>query len=227
MNGGIDYTIDLSLFPPPLAEHISSIQRGPDSPTSLISSARYISENSASFPETLPVLVDMLGYNNPVAASIAVDTLVQAGSPSVPFLLQGVGAFNYAVNGYALRALARIGDPSCMHVAMSAAKDAPIPGVRRAAVKALGMLKYEGDELEIWNMLVDMVQNENDWGVRYASVVAVEGFDRWDRLPEDARRKGVQIIAQVSREDPDPTVMARAVVALEELTSKMVATVDV
>eukprot|EP00171_Calliarthron_tuberculosum_P009212 IDg9212t1 len=166
VNGGIDYDIDLDALPIALASRVRAIQRGPESPSELISAAKYIASAVPSTPETLPVLVDMLGYNNPVAARIAVDALAIAGSEAIPALLTGVGAFNYAVNAYALRALARIADPSVVSVCVACAMKGPIPGVRRAACAALAALQFSEESVRpTHSMPCYALQTENLIGV--------------------------------------------------------------
>lgn len=197
VNGGIDYDIDLSLLPSALSSRVRYVQQGPDSPTELINAAEVIASSVLTYPSVLPVLVDMLGFNNPVAASICVSALASAGKPAIPPLLTGVAAFNYSVNAYALRALALIGDPNTIDVCTACAVSGPIPNVRRAACKALGALRFtkednEGEDSsngnkdengnvdnraqQAFDRLLHLAQNEPDWGVRYAAIVAVEQF---------------------------------------------------
>lgn len=230
VNGGIDYEIDLSTLPNRLSSLIQTIQRGPDSPTELISAAHEIAAASQNVPATLPVLVDMLGFNNPVAANIAVDALASAGAPAIPSLLRGVAAFNYAVNAYALRALARIGDPSVIDVALTCAVKGPIPNVRRAAVRALGALEYKDKEesRRAFEEIVKLADAEPDWGVRYAALAALEKFTSIQSVGEDLLRVALDVVKGAAegragifvdgaKVDGDPTVRARAFVTLEVL----------
>lgn len=222
VNGGIDYDIDLSQLSPELSRRIKYVQGGPDSPTELISAAEEIA--SSRVPATLPVLVDMLGFNNPVAANIAVDALVAAGSKSIPYLLEGVAAFNYSVNAYALRALGRIGDASALDVCLKCAEKGPIPNVRRAACKALAGLVLDEDEdaRKVHLCLVELVENEKDWSVRYAAIAALEAFCYDSRLPREQLERGRNVLDKIaSGEDDDPTVVARAVIAIENSSAKV------
>jgi phycocyanobilin lyase subunit beta len=229
VNGGIDYEIDLTTLPSDLAARVRYVQGGPDSPNELIDSARDIATASSSYPATIPVLVDMLGFNNPIAANVAVDALVRAGDAAVPSLLSGVAAFNYAVNAYALRALGRIGDPAVLEVCIGCAEKGPIPNVRRAACRAHAVL-------------VALVQTEPDWGVRYAALVGLERFLCVGMLSAEERRRGISAVQLVAdqlevpvpdngstrndTEGPpcDPTVVARAAVALAVMREESVAT---
>lgn len=237
VNGGMEYEIDLASLSPPLARRVRYIQSGPDSPTELIAAARDLAAAAPATPAMLPVLVDVLGFNNPVAADVAVGALAAAGSAAVPSLLVGVGAFNYAVNGYALRALGRVGDPAVLSVVAACARQGPIPGVRRAACAALAGLRFErGEEAaEGFECLLALADGEADWGVRYAAVVGIERFWARGLLEGKTRRKGVEVLrgivdgrhnvlgdakgedGEVKSVESDPTVVARAIVALEAL----------
>lgn len=236
VNGGIDYEIDLAALPEDVASRVRYVQGGPDSPTELIEAARSIAAASAAHPATLPVLVDMLGFNNPVAANLAVDALSQAGSNAVPPLLSGVAAFNYAVNAYALRALGRIGDPSVLDVCVQCAEKGPIPNVRRAACRALGGLRIGNaeDAHRAHETLVLLAEREPDWGVRYAAIAGLEFFGSVAALPPGERQRGIEVVRVTAESvaasagggvaatdldaNPaptvDPTVIARATVAL-------------
>ena len=236
VNGGIDYQIDLRTLPNQLSARITYIQSGPDSPTELIQAAKEIAQHSIEFLEILPVLVDMLGFNNPVAANIAVDTLSCAGQSAIPYLLRGVAAFNYAVNAYALRALGRIGDDSVLDVVLACAIRGPIPNVRRAACKALGMLHYDCGDVA-YETLVRLADCEPDWGVRYAAIVALEGFVEIDKVDPALIRNGVDVVRAASEGRAavvykgahdgdqvhvaeDQTVKARACLALEKMRKR-------
>lgn len=237
VNGGMEYEIDLDSLTPSLAKRVRYIQSGPDSPTELIAAARDLAAAAPTTPEMLPVLVDVLGFNNPVAADLAVDALAGVGKDAVPSLLIGVGAFNYAVNGYALRALGRVGDPAVFSVVAACAKQGPIPGVRRAACAALAGLRFTdaGDAAQGFDCLLKLADSETDWGVRYAAVVGIERFVAHELLDEQMQSAGVAVLRGIvagkrnvlgSEDDEDngedatendPTVIARATVALEQL----------
>ncbi|PXF49422.1 Phycocyanobilin lyase subunit beta [Gracilariopsis chorda] len=249
VNGGIDYEIDLTTLPPSLASRISYVQNGPDSPTALISAAEEIALASKSHPQTLPVLVDMLGFNNPAAAGIAIAALVDAGDLSIPSLLTGVAAFNYSVNAYALRALAGIGNPSVLQVCLACANSGPIPNVRRAACRALGSLHYTANEhaRTAYECLLTLADKEADWGVRYAAIVALEHFEAISLLDRALKELGLRVVLaaaegngnvlneQQSEEgkenkiaiQSDPTVAARATVALETMRQRLEASAGV
>lgn len=253
VNGGIDYEIDLGTLPPALARRVRYVQDGPDSPTELIAAAGDIAGASAANPQMLPVLVDMLGFNNPVAANVAIDALVGGGKASVPSLLRGVAAFNYSVNAYALRALGRIGDPSVLDVCIACSAKGPIPNVRRAACKALAGLRLAAGEdaaERAYETLTALADAEPDWGVRYAAIVALEGFSSVEAVSEALRARAVTAVRGAANgescvltqdgvaysEDADgegkvtvtapvdPTVAARATVALEVMLKTQMVT---
>lgn len=176
VNGGLVYELDMSAFPPPLAAAITTVRDGPDSPSALIDCATLIAD--AHSPAALPVLVDILGYNNPIAAAVAVSALSrpETAAAATPLLLQGVAAFNYSVNAYALRALGALRDGGVAPVVAAAATGGPIPNVRRAAAAALARLDVP-DVGGVWATLRGVAaEAQGDWSVRYAAVAAMEEF---------------------------------------------------
>lgn len=229
VNGGIDYEIDLSKLPSNLSTLIRNVQQGADTPSDLIETSRILAEASTDYPSLLPVLVDMLGFNNPVVASICVSTLSNAGTPAVPYLLSGVAAFNYAVNAYALRALAGIGDAGTKDVCIACAKSGPIPGVRRAACKALSALRFQvgEDAKEAFNLLISLVENEKDWGVRYAAIVGIESFFSLDVVAQvgevDSVHRALAALKRMAHaeEGLDMAVKARAAVAVDVFSARL------
>jgi phycocyanobilin lyase subunit beta len=232
VNGGIDYEIDLASLPADLARRVRYVQGGPDSPNELIASANEIASASSNYPATVPVLVDMLGFNNPIAANIAVDALVRAGDTAVPYLLSGVAAFNYAV-----------GDPAVLEVCLGCAEKGPIPNVRRAACRALAGLRFSNadDATRAHAALVALVESEADWGVRYAAIVGLEHFMCVNKLSREERQRGMHVVRATAEEvevpipanssdgaavqtvPVDPTVVARAKVALATMQNELAA----
>ncbi|GAB0493713.1 hypothetical protein MMPV_004998 [Pyropia vietnamensis] len=161
---------------PPAVRAITTVREGPDSPTALIDCATLIADSHS--PAALPVLVDILGYNNPIAAAVAVNALSrpETAAAATPLLLQGVAAFNYSVNAYALRALGALRDGGVAPVVVAAATGGPIPNVRRAAAAALARLDVP-DVGGVWATLRGVAaEAEGDWSVRYAAVAAMEEF---------------------------------------------------
>ncbi|KAK1864285.1 hypothetical protein I4F81_006834 [Pyropia yezoensis] len=89
---------------------------------------------------------------------------------------EGVAAFNYSVNAYALRALGALRDGGVAPVVAAAATGGPIPNVRRAAAAALARLDVP-DVGGVWATLRGVAaEAQGDWSVRYAAVAAMEEF---------------------------------------------------
>mmetsp|Transcript_10683 Transcript_10683/g.18305 ORF Transcript_10683/g.18305 Transcript_10683/m.18305 type:complete len:169 (+) Transcript_10683:580-1086(+) len=160
----------------------------------------------------------MLGFNNPIAANIAIDALVEAKQRSIPFLLKGVGAFNYAVSAYALRALGRIRDPSVVDICIECAKSGPIPNVRRAACNSLSLLEFtSNNDLHRAATLFAELLGDYDWSVRYASIAAIENLITMTNSKQDIQVDLITPLKKVAGEDVDPTVSHRAALALAAL----------
>lgn len=227
VNGGVDKAISLDNLPAELYRRVKYVQGGPDSPSELISAAYEIAAASGTYPALLSVLADMLGFNNPVAASIAVDALAAGGEAAIPPLLNAVSAFNYAANAYALRALAKVGDPAVKDVCLACAKSAPIPNVRRAAYVALGALRYAAkeDAKDALQVILAAVKGEGDWAVQYAAIVALEKFECLHMLDGEDVESVKQLLMKTAcangvdtdgkEKAVDPAVIARAKVALQ------------
>lgn len=251
VNGGIDYELNVDALTPALRDDVSYIVSGPDSPAALIESMRRITEQVAAAgaggdgdDAVVPVLVDSLGYNNPISANMAVDALVNVyGRRAVPTLLRGVAAFNYAVNAYALRALARIGDASVAAVATKCALRGPIPNVRRAAVRCLGALRYDepaslraciddglepggaddgdgapadgaGSAADAADTLLALL-DDSDWTVRYAAMPSLQRLIDSGQCDAARRETFHDQLREHAANDADEAVRTRAVLALQ------------
>lgn len=224
VNGGLDYDLDLNIIPASLRSHVESILQGPDSPDSFIDSMQMITvwireRDGQACDSLVPFLVDSLGYNNPLAARLAQDVLVEVyGSRAITTLLQGVAAFNYSVNAYALRALAAIGVARPVFpIAVQCARQGPIPNVRRAAVHCLGSLRYDDDadkeedgsmREQALALLLELLQ-DHDWSVRYAAIPSL--LLLLGSRPDSRVSEALHAAAESDR---DETVRARAALAL-------------
>ncbi|KAF6000756.1 hypothetical protein F1559_003032 [Cyanidiococcus yangmingshanensis] len=225
VNGGLSYDVDESQLPEEIRPLVQMIVRGPDSPIAFIEAMQQIAEwlwaqqrqansSDAALPDTLiPFLVDSLGYNNPVAARTAVDLLVRLyGKRAIPTLLQGVAALNYAVNAYALRAMGSIGDADAVFtVAKQCALRGPIPNVRRAAVRCLGLLRYDqaaGGESKRREAIAALssLLDDPDWTIRYTVVWSLSSFMQKAGNESDL----ATLLARIAQEDADAVVRARA-----------------
>ncbi len=134
-------------------------------------------------PLAIPILIEVLGWNNPGAAVAAVDGLIAIGAPVVEPLLQNIDDYNYGARAWALRVLAGIGDIRAKDLLVSAATTDFSQSVRRAATRGLGNLKWQqlpaeeklDTQQEIYNTLMTTIR-DGEWVVRYATVVAWENF---------------------------------------------------
>lgn len=180
----------------------------------------------------IPMLITVLGYNNPGAAVAAVEGLVQLGEPAVPWLLEQLDLHNYTARAWAIRALAGIGDPRGLVTLLGAATADFALSVRRAAAKGLGTMKWEWfpEDLreiaqeEALEALLFVAQEDDEWVVRYSAVVGLDCLTMF--LTERYTDWRLQIQAQFERmaaEDDSQAVRARACLAQQQLQSNIVA----
>jgi phycocyanobilin lyase beta subunit len=148
---------------------------------SLVESVRALVASHSE--EAIPTLIAVFGYNNPGAAVVAVDGLIELGEPAVMPLLEQLDDYNYGARAYSIRALATIADPRALDVLVTAAATDFAPSVRRAAAKGLGNLhwhKLTAQEVPDAqrNALDTLVQvsQDADWAIRYAAVVGLEAL---------------------------------------------------
>ena len=182
------------------------------SPAALVAVVHECAQHSDQ-PEVIPLLIEVLGYNNAAAAQVALQGLVRAGRQAVPELLQRLDGYNYGARAYAVRALAQIGDPRALPVLQEAARFDFAPSVRRAALRGLGSLCWQ-DMPEPYPAQVavvttlEEVSRDEDWGMRYAVVVAVELWQQRG-VPDSLRPRLMHLLHRLSQ-DADPVVQARA-----------------
>jgi len=139
---------------------------------------------AANLEGAIPILIEALSYNNPGAAVASVDGLILLGSAAVPPLLELLDMHNYTARAWAIRALAGIGDPRGLVTLLGVATADFAMSVRRAAVKGLGTMKWRWfpDELreiaqeEALDALLFVAQQDEEWVVRYASVVGLQSL---------------------------------------------------
>ncbi|MEA5490072.1 MULTISPECIES: HEAT repeat domain-containing protein [Pseudanabaena] len=139
---------------------------------------------AARLEGAIPILIEALSYNNPGAAVASVDGLILLGSAAVPSLLELLDMHNYTARAWAIRALAGIGDPRGLVTLLGVATADFAMSVRRAAVKGLGTMKWHWfpDELreiaqeEALDALLFVAQQDEEWVVRYASVVGLQSL---------------------------------------------------
>lgn len=150
-----------------------------DSANSLLEAVEALAEVRS--PEAIPMLIEVLGYNNPGAAVAAVDGLIKIGEPVVPYLLDNLDDYNYGARAWAIRVFAGVGDPSALELLLNAATNDFSLSVRRAAARGLGFIKWDKLPTEEINTAqkqvfdtLSLVTKDGEWVVRYASVVALE-----------------------------------------------------
>ncbi|KAK4528409.1 hypothetical protein GAYE_SCF56G6351 [Galdieria yellowstonensis] len=217
INGGIDYTLDLSVFSPQVQENIVTIQKGVETPRELIETTKKLA--SYKDERILPVLVDVLGFNNPIAAKIALEAIVNFGVASKKLLVKATGAFNYAVNAYALKALGLLGFPDTFEICSHHALHGTVPNVRRAAIIAMGRLHYEETELpSVWESLSSFLSPKTDWSIRYTAIVSLESLLLRYELQAHNRKAFIDKIGEIAKSDDDLLVRCRAELALRRVT---------
>ncbi|MCL1464443.1 HEAT repeat domain-containing protein [Argonema galeatum] len=150
-----------------------------DTPGTLIAAVRALAD--ARLEAGIPTLIAALGYNNPGAALLAVEGLVQIGVSAVEPLLEKLDGYNYGARAYAIRALAAIADPLALEVLNTAALNDFAPSVRRAAAKGLGNLHWhklspeqiQSAQEKAFDTL-RQVSQDSDWSIRYAAIVGLQ-----------------------------------------------------
>jgi phycocyanobilin lyase beta subunit len=158
-----------------------------DTPPQLLAAVKTLAK--AQTEAGIPTLIAVLGYNNPTAANIAVEGLIQMGGAAVQPLIDLLDEYNYGARAYSIRALAAIADPRALAVLLAAAADDFAPSVRRAAAKGLGGLHWQQlDEAEQSEAQASAVQTlsaiaqDPDWSIRYAACCRFAGVGGFAKL---------------------------------------------
>ncbi len=181
---------------------------------------------AAQLVDAVPILIEVLGYNNPGAAVAAVDGLIAIGEPSVMPLMELLDGFNYGARAWALRALAGIGDPRGIDLLVKAALEDFALSVRRAAARGVGKLHWqefvsEGDRVAAQSKALDtliQVCDDPEWVVRYAAVTGLESLGQ--RLEDSLigeLPKLTQRLEAIVADDAAMALQARAQLALQRL----------
>ncbi|WP_192901179.1 MULTISPECIES: HEAT repeat domain-containing protein [Okeania] len=180
---------------------------------------------AAQIEDAIPILIKVLGYNNPGAAVAAVDGLVLLGVRAVLPLLEKLDGYNYGARAWAIRALAGIGDPRGLDLLLDAAINDFSFSVRRGAAKGLGFIDWKklpesqifDSQLSTMKTLLQVSQDQ-EWIVRYAAVVGLYGLAKtvevtYPKWLEDILTRFEEIV------DTDTTlaVSARAQMAIADL----------
>ncbi|NJL22370.1 MAG: HEAT repeat domain-containing protein [Leptolyngbyaceae cyanobacterium SM1_3_5] len=165
----------------------------------------------------IPTLIAVLGYNNPVAAEIAIDGLIQMGSASVQPLITLLDEYNYGARAYSIRALAAIADPRALDVLLASAATDFAPSVRRAAAKGLGSLHWDLLDSSLRSTAqaqaietLSSIAQDADWSIRYAAIVGLQGLAN---LPE--LREAIAPVFEQTAQDADAAVRARVALATQ------------
>ncbi len=138
---------------------------------------------AARHQAAIPILIDVLRYNNPGASVAAVDGLIDLGDVAVDPLLENLDGYNYGARAWATRALAGIGDPQGLDLLLEAAISDFSLSVRRAAAKGLGSMRWSklpetqviGVQTQVLTALL-LVSEDPEWVVRYAAVVGLQSL---------------------------------------------------
>jgi phycocyanobilin lyase subunit beta len=194
-----------------------------DSATLLVDAVQNLADSGLE--GAIPSLIKTLGYNNPGAAVAAVDGLIKMGEPAVPALLDQLDQHNYTARAWAIRALAGIGDPRGLVTLLGAATADFALSVRRAAAKGLGTMKWHWfpkDLLEIaqeeaLESLLFVVQQDDEWIVRYAAVVGLQALAGAITNYPEWRSQIDQQFEQLTTQDDSWAVRARACEAQRQL----------
>lgn len=191
-----------------------------DSADGLLEAVENLAE--ARSPDAIPILVEVLGYNNPGAAVAAVDGLIAIGEPVVPYLLDNLDDYNYGARAWATRVFAGVGDPRALDLLLRAAAGDFSQSVRRAAAKGLGNIQWSKLEPNKISLARERVlqtlllaSRDGEWVVRYAAVVGLQN------LAIALSPKQTELVARITARfnelidsDPEIVIQARARYAL-------------
>ena len=129
---------------------------------------------------SIPKLLEVIGFNNPALAGVALSGLVALGPDAAPQILDRLDPQNYGARAWAVRALAEIADGCALDTLVEALGNDIGPSVRRAAAKGLGHLKLTGDPHEINTQQQRCLQalihgcQDGEWVVRYSCCASLE-----------------------------------------------------
>lgn len=181
----------------------------------------------ARSPEAIPTLIEALGYNNPGAAVAAVEGLVALGDASVEPVLQQLDGYNYGARAWALRVLAKIGDPRGLDLLLKTAETDFALSVRRAAATGLGNILWDkmapaeipSAREKVYRTLL-VVMEDPEWVVRYAAVVGLQGLG--SAVGSDRPQWFEELLTQlkaIALRDAELAVRARAQLAYQHFSS--------
>lgn len=202
----------------PTQELIQAVLQA-NSNESLLASVRALADcHSLS---AIPTLIAVLGYNNPGAASAAVEGLIALGASAVIPLVEQIDEYNYGARAYSIRALSAIADPRALQVLVTAATTDFAPSVRRAAAKGLGNLHWHQLQPETateaqttaLNTLIQ-VSKDSDWAIRYAAIVGLQALAQ----NANSTTEPIQnLFEQMLSSEADLAVRSRVLMAQQQL----------
>ncbi|NET24218.1 MAG: HEAT repeat domain-containing protein [Okeania sp. SIO1I7] len=181
---------------------------------------------AAQIEDAIPILITVLGYNNPGAAVAAVDGLVLLGETAVLPLLEKLDGYNYGARAWAIRALAGIGDPRGLDLLLDSAVNDFSFSVRRGAARGLGFIDWEklskaevsDAQQRVFQTLLQVSQDP-EWVVRYAAVVGLHGLAKAVEVSNPKWLENVLTrFEEVVDTDTTLAVSARAEMAIADLT---------
>ena len=206
----------------PVAARIAALQQA-GSAMALLEATQELA--SCADASAAPVLVEVLGFNNPGAAVAAVEGLISLGTAAVDALLQ-LDPENYGARAWAVRALAGIGDVRGLELLLDALGSDVAASVRRAAAKGLGQLQLAelppAQQQDVQRQCLGALlaaTSDGEWVVRYAVTVGLELLAAG--LPAEAPERELAqqglLRLQEATDGTPPVVQRRAKLALSRL----------
>ena len=205
-----------------MAEQITALQQA-DSAQDLLRATQELAASADA--SAAPVLVEVLGFNNPGAAVAAVEGLISLGTAAVDALLQ-LDPENYGARAWAVRALAGIGDVRGLELLLDALGSDVAASVRRAAAKGLGQLQLAelppAQQQDVQRQCLGALlaaTSDGEWVVRYAVAVGLELLAAGlpPHLPEWQQARAGLVTLLAAAADNAPVVQRRAHLALLRL----------
>ena len=205
-----------------MADQITALQQA-DSAQDLLRATQELAASADA--SAAPVLVEVLGFNNPGAAVAAVEGLISLGTAAVEALLQ-LDPENYGARAWAVRALAGIGDVRGLELLLDALGSDVAASVRRAAAKGLGQMQLAelppAQQQDVQRQCLGALlaaTSDGEWVVRYAVAVGLELLAAGlpPRLPEWQQARAGLVTLLAAAADNAPVVQRRAHLALLRL----------
>lgn len=171
---------------------------------------------------SIPKLLEVIGFNNPALAGVALSGLVALGPEAAPQILDRLDPKNYGARAWGVRALAEIADGCALDTLVEALGNDIGPSVRRAAAKGLGHLKLMGNPDEINSQRQRCLQalshgcQDGEWVVRYSCCASLERL----LSTGEAERQAIQCLRdRTGSSERVKVVRLRAALALQRLNA--------